>query len=51
MYFVTRGHIVKIIAIVLDGDYTLRKVLRDGFLVYNRIYSVDSVCVIYVSNH
>ena len=51
MYFVTKGYIVKVRAIVLDGGYTLRKAIRDGFLVYSRIYSVDSVCDIYFSNH
>jgi len=51
VYYVTRGYIVKVKAIVLDGDYTLRKVISDVFLVYSRIYSMDSMCVIYVSNH
>jgi hypothetical protein len=51
MYFVTRGYIVKVKAIVLDGDYTLRTVIKDGFLVYNRIDSVDIMCVIYAGNY
>ena len=50
MYFVTKGYIVKVRAIVLDGDYTLRTVIRDGFLVYSRIYSVDTVHIINVSS-
>ena len=50
MYFVTRGFIVKLRAIVLDGDYTLRKVIRDDFLVNNRIRNLDIHCAIYISD-
>jgi hypothetical protein len=51
MCFVTKGYIVKVSAIVLDGDYTLRKVIRDVFLVNNRIRNLDIECVIYVSRY
>ncbi len=50
MYFVTREYIVKAKAIVLVGDYTLRKVIRDVFLVNSRLNNLDIVCGIYVSN-
>ena len=50
MYFVTRGYIAIIRAIVLDGDNTLKKVIRDDTLVNNRIRYLDTHCAIYIND-
>ena len=42
---------MKVSAIVLDGHYTLRTVIRDDFLVNNRFRNLDIERVIYVSRY